>query len=379
MQLLKIIGMTALIFISSESVAGQCKPYPDCKEVLKDPEKYASTHSSTPDDGSLDVMDIISASKSMSCVDWKVIGVCVWLKYEIFSVSIRTSLKVSHYIPDLVISAYKNKGENPWSLMSWTDDLGDATNSLFGLDLKGGNIHNKKGGRKSPSTILFKHTTAIANPLASVYGQGFLDYFMCQSGVTSFVPYYNSVADGMLWRTAAPEFLTEALELITPGKSIVGERDDGEQFIFTGRWGNVYPRTGFVNIADDYKAAAVATARTASIVTDTGAAIHVHQSANGSSKKGYWPASEVNEYDSESGKYQMLFPRLEDTCHIFGSKQEELFADEIKDASEGKDLTEIGDKYSKERTQSGDYAHNLWRKYRCCRKEGQVLMMHTGN
>lgn len=379
MKILQVIGFAALFFVSTVAFAEQCKPYPDCKEVLKDPEKYASKHNSTPNDGSLDIMDIISASKSMSCMDWQIVGVCVWLKYTMFSVSIRTSLKVKHYIPDLVISAYQNKGDNPWKLMAWTDDIADITNRLMGLKLKDGNVNRSRKNRNGSSSVKFKNASAIGNPLASVYGDSFLNYLMCKTSIQSFTPYYNSVGDGMLWRTALPEFVTHAADIFTPGKSIVGERDDGEEYLITGRWSNLFPRTGFVSNHDDYKAAATTAARVASLVTDKGTEIHIKRSANAKSKKGYWPAGEFNEYDSKTGKFQMLFPKMENTCHIFGSKKEELFKDELKEASNGKDFDKIKDKYAKKRSKEGNYAWNLWRVYSCCKKEGQVLLMHTGN
>lgn len=351
-----------LIGFVPDSEAGRCKPYPQCQEILNDPQKWASENEASPDNGQLDLADIVSNSVNASCLAWRPTGVCFWLKIKLFSVSVRTSLKVKHYIPDLVISAYQNKGKNTWDMMSWTDDISDSVAGGFGLELEGGDTVDKRQGFRAPVNLKFKHGTAIGNPLASVYGQSYMDYVMCQSGVTSFMPYFNSIADGMMWRTATPEIYTNILDILTPGKSNIGERNDGDEYLFTGVWSGLYPRTGFVNHSDDYKAAATVAARVASIVTSS-PPTHIAMSANGSSKSGYWPAGEVDEWDSVTGKWQMLYPKMDDQCHLFGHISTSLIGD---------------DGYSDRRDSGGNYAWNLWREYSCCRKEGQVFLGFVG-
>ncbi len=41
-------------------------------------------------------------------------GVCFWLHCTWTGCSVRTSIKVGHYIPDLVVSSYNELGGNPW-------------------------------------------------------------------------------------------------------------------------------------------------------------------------------------------------------------------------------------------------------------------------
>lgn len=360
--------MIVSILFSCSALAATCKPYPECREVIRDPNKWAKENPSTPDDGTLDLADIISNSVNTSCLSWRPVGVCFWLKIGFFSVSVRTSIKVKHYIPDLVISAYQVKGENPWHMMSWTDDLSGSLSSSLGVDLDDGEIINKRQGQGhgvgSNINLKFKNATAIGNPLATVYGQSFMDYAICQAGTTSFMPYYNSLADGMLWRSAEPEYFTNILDMVTPGKSNIGERSNGNEYLFLDVWSGLYPRTGFVNHFDDYKAAAVVASRVASIVT-SGSMSHVALSANGSRKAGYWPAGEVNEWDEKTGKYQMLYPKTDNKCHLFGHISTSL----SPSASDG---------YADRRSSNGNYAWNLWREYSCCRKEGQIFLYFVG-
>lgn len=359
--MIKLFIAVLLTFAASTSAFAECQPSPECREFLNDPTAWSAENQGNG--GSLDIADIASNSVSTSCIAWKPVGVCFWLKISLFNVQVRTSLKVRHYIPDLVISAYQVKGENTWSEMSWTDDISDSLTGSFGLKLDGGEVTNKDQSTDSGSTLKFKHATAIGNPLASVWGQSSMDYVMCKAGTTSFMPYFNSIADNMLWRTALPEHLIYALNIWTPGRSIIGERDEGQEYLFSNKWAGLYPRTGFVNHYDDYKAAAVVAARVGSIVTsDT--MTHIRYSANASSSDGYWPAGELKEWDSDTGYWQMLYPKMESSCHLFGHIE-----------------TQSGmgsDGYADRRDDGGNYAWNLWRPYSCCRKEGQVFLGFVG-
>ncbi len=59
-------------------------------------------------------------------------------------------------------------------------------------------------------------------------------------------------------------------------------------------WGNLYPRSGFVNQQDGDKAAAVVAQRVADIMTRTGQA-HTYVPLKGNRRDGYWPPDAVTE------------------------------------------------------------------------------------
>ncbi|NHN23161.1 TIGR03756 family integrating conjugative element protein, partial [Bacillus amyloliquefaciens] len=62
--------------------------------------------------------EIATSALSPDCVNYRVVGLCYWLYCTPFGCSVRTSVKVSHFRPDLVVSAYSNTGQNPWTEMS---------------------------------------------------------------------------------------------------------------------------------------------------------------------------------------------------------------------------------------------------------------------
>src|SRR3546814_7309096 len=62
----------------------------------------------------LDTATIVSSALSPDCLEYRVVGICYWLYCTPFGCSVRTSVKVRHYVPDAVVSSYSNTGENPW-------------------------------------------------------------------------------------------------------------------------------------------------------------------------------------------------------------------------------------------------------------------------
>ena len=61
---------------------------------------------------------IMASSASTSCLDYKVVGTCFWLFCTQFGCKVRTSTKVKHFLPEMVVSSYNHGGQNPWSEVS---------------------------------------------------------------------------------------------------------------------------------------------------------------------------------------------------------------------------------------------------------------------
>lgn len=97
-----------------------------------------------------------------SCLSYRVEGVCFFLRCIAWKCSIVTSLKVSHYVPDVVVSTYNNAANHPWT------DLGKAVagpSGSIGSGMMGSLLDQSAGGLDVPSTMTnFKSADAIANP-----------------------------------------------------------------------------------------------------------------------------------------------------------------------------------------------------------------------
>ena len=268
---------------------------------------------------------------STDCLEYRVVGVCFWLFCTNYSCDVRTSVKVRHFIPELVVSSYATTGENPWAEMA---GLSAPASGAEG----GGNLITPNTRRDNLPR--FKNVDALGHPggwaaaeLAAQSG------YACASGATAYLPYFLSTLDTLAWRHGIPENLYP--EALTPGRREVGSQLDGDM------WGNVYPRQGFLVQPDDFKAAAVMAQRAADLVTRVWQP-HVYLPLAPLKQDGYWPPEPVQENEAGNHKWQLLYPALQNQCAIFPSEPAQR-AD-------------------------GGYAWSLWRPYSCCEREGQVFL-----
>lgn len=259
------------------------------------------------------------------------VGICYWLLCTPFGCKVKTSPKVRHFIPELVVSSYSTTGSNPWS------EMATLSSPIAGSE-GGGNLITPSPLRNNLPR--FKNVDGIGHPggwaatqLAAHSG------YACPSGATSLLPYYLSTLDPLGWRHGIPESMYP--EALTPGLREVGSQALGTM------WGNVYPRQGFLVQADDFKAAAVMAQRASDFVTRDGQP-HVYLPLTPARRDGYWPPAPVMENDITNHKWQLLHPQTQNTCAIFPS-----------DAVQ---------------SDNGSYAWSLWRPYSCCKRMGQTFL-----
>ena len=108
-----------------------------------------------------------------SCAAWRPAGICFWLRCTPFGCSIETYVKVSHYVPDLIVSSYGDPLNHPWT------DIGKPVSSLFskaGSSLMGSLLDASAAtARENQEIATFKSVDAIGNPvgqLAALAGGG---------------------------------------------------------------------------------------------------------------------------------------------------------------------------------------------------------------
>jgi integrating conjugative element protein (TIGR03756 family) len=281
----------------------------------------------------LDSATIVSSALSPDCLEYRIAGICYWLYCTPFGCSVRTSVKVRHYVPDAVVSSYANTGENPWvEVRAMSAPNPSAQNGGDGTTHHGNENNLAK----------FKNADVIGHPGGSVFSRfAGASGYVCEGAGTAFMPYLLSTLDTIAWRHNVPETLYP--EALIPGLREVGGR------AALNLWGNIYPRGGFLQQADDYKSGAVIAQRAGDIVTRRAQA-HVYRPLLTGARDGYWPAGALMEGDASTGKWQELAPTLSNTCAVFP--------------------------HGNTRVQSrrGDYAWALWRPYACCERAGQVLL-----
>lgn len=283
---------------------------------------------------------IMASAISPGCLGYQLIGVCVWMTCTPLGCDIDTSIEVRHYMPDLVVSTYHRTGENPWPIISALVPPNPLSRAGgVGTEDLPAQIHNN---------LRFKNADAIGHPGQSALSPllSVLPY-ACDSAATPMQPYYLSVYDPLAWRAGIPESVYP--EALIPGMRSIGNPGNV--------WGHVYPRSGFVIQANDYKAAAVAAQRVADFVTRLWQP-HVYIPLHESSRPGYWPPGPVVEGDPDTHKWQRLQPNMTTACQVFPDR--------------GSVASFAGDIAA-----DGDYVWALWRPYTCCERRGATLIFYV--
>lgn len=285
--------------------------------------------------------EIAASALTPDCVKYRVVGTCYWLRCTPFGCTVRTSVKVRHFRPDLVVSAYSVTGQNPWAEMS------PLSPPLPGIAEEGGDTNPRAASQHSK--VRFKNADAIGFPAGDELANFFSQFgYICSPTATPFFPYFLSQLDTAAWRSGVPEmFWPEAL---TPGMREVGK--DGDM------WGNIYPRAGALSQTHDYKAGAVIAQRATDLVTRSGQP-HIYRPLTASAHDGYWPPDPVQEGDRNNHQWQMLAPKMTRSCSIFpDGAATDSYADKLAD--------------------NGAYVWTLWRPYSCCPRRGQTFLGSTG-
>ena len=269
-----------------------------------------------------------SAMACEDCVEWRVSGICFWITCTIFGCDIDTSVRVSHYIPDFVVTSYSG-ANSPWKeTQTWN------TNKPTVITHR-----NREAGDTHAD---FKKVDVIGNPAAYIFESMNSSGYFCKSCITGFKPYFVSDLDRKGWNAGIPEMFYL--------DSLLGRRVMGKA---TVRFGNIFPRIGWTVHAEDPKSAALTAQRAADLVTSRDRAPRVYLEAERDCGNKCWPPPPVKENDIATHKWQMLTPVKQSRGEIFGQRS---------GWANGKYTT------------SEQYAWNLWRPYSCCEPAGAAFL-----
>ena len=281
------------------------------------------------------------------CTNWQAIGVCYWLRCGLSGCGIKTSPKVGHYRPDLVVSVFRRHDEHPWQ----------EADVLYGSVMRESlEAWARFAGASSPdalsegrSALRFHEADALGHPLTDFAASTDFPY-VCDTQTLPLKLYWSSALDATEWRSGTiDKFLPPAL--------IPGWREVGSWPLRT--WGAIYPRTGWTIQSDPAKAAALIAQRAGDIVTRT----ETHRITLPFESRGqaHWPPKSLFEGNAKTGSWQMVSPQEGKSCDVFGVN------DFASAASWG------GGRIATDRT----WIWNLWRPYKCCERAGQVFLRST--
>lgn len=263
-----------------------------------------------------------STAVSPACIQFAVVGVCVWIVcYYTCKTSI--TLKYGHFNPEAVVEVVNQQG---------IDRVEDPKRT---------DTHNRN------------HNNLI-NQDAAVIGHPLSGEIYCPSHADAGEIYFVSLLDKPAWRWGG-------LDTFTLAALIPGLREIGAWPLNT--WGNLYPRTGWTIQSSQPKSAGVVAQRAGDIVTRTGQA-HIYNAISGkkifvADKKFTWaPSKGLTENTNRYGWFQMMSPKLERQCILFGDN----------------DTLHLTDYGGGRVSGGGDYAYTMYRPYTCCEiKDGFLI------
>jgi integrating conjugative element protein (TIGR03756 family) len=255
-------------------------------------------------EGNVNTAEMVQQFANLECLNYCVVGACIYLVCTFFGCDIEVVPKISHNRPDLLVSSVSHPGSDPWGDAESTiiNVINNASSSLFmsttGFQLEGGIDAQPQKARKV--ILAHKDVHVLGTPMASIN----MNYF-CPSDTSVFKPHLVTEADFFGWRVFIERFL--------PQSYIPGYREVGNWPYYT--WGAVYPRMGMLNQIDDAKAAAVMAVRAMSIIKDGGMG-HLYQS---------FPSINKNQTP-----WQRMTPNLSQQCEAFGTTNDLSWSQQTK-------------------------------------------------
>jgi len=315
--------------------------------------------------GVMNTFEISEATMAaaLSCMQWELRGICVWLACVGPICTANTTVKVKNHVPDLVIQAYDKGDVEPWTEShdinivsqgdadsSWvTTIIGWIENFNVGsVGIRGGISTEADKGKHA--NLNFKIVDAYGNPSLIAFNLLTESTFglACSGRTFPFFPYFISNLDSIAWRWDIPEMFYP--QSLVP---MVTVYDLGTPY---NNYGAIYPRHGFMTAQDPLKAAVLAAFRAAHIITRN-LEPHLYYTVGQPATDGYWPYGPLDQNDSDTGEFQMLYPKKDTSCAKFPYS---------------------GDPSITRRSSDGSYIWNFWKAYKCCKRQGQKLIYHTG-
>lgn len=315
--------------------------------------------------GVIDTVDIIDSTMSaaLSCMDWEVRGACVWVTCIGPVCAPNVSVKVKNFVPDLIMQSYDRANGEPWTesqdinRVSQADAESSWVMTMIGwvesfdvdsIGIEGG--VSTQGSNKKKAGLMFKLVDAYGNPALVAFnalGQGTFG-MVCSGRSWPLFPYYVSNLDAIAWRWDIPEMFYP--------QSLIPLFTNWSLGTWSNNYGPIYPRHGFLHQEDDLKAAVLTTFRAGHFITRNNEP-HLYMPVSPTQEDGYWPSDPLDHNDSDTGRFQMLYPHDEDSC--------EAFPYSVSPSSN-------------RRSDDGSYVWNFWKSYKCCQRVGDALVWHSG-
>jgi hypothetical protein len=119
-------------------------------------------------DGALTTASIATQTLAAapSCARYRITGACFFLKCGFSGCSVKSSLRVQHFTPDLVVSVYHDASQHPWE---WgrllAESTGTVASAMSGASLMDSAGTRFKSKRAAGASVMYRDADAIGNPV----------------------------------------------------------------------------------------------------------------------------------------------------------------------------------------------------------------------
>jgi integrating conjugative element protein (TIGR03756 family) len=280
--------------------------------------------------------EISSAGLDLACMDYQVVGGCIWMTCTITGCEFDFSVRVRHNIPEAVVNAYPTLGRSPWP-----ESQSVVSPTSFA---QAGGASEEGGHTVREQALKFKNVEVFGSPATWAYHAAATagDFPICRPLTWPMVPYFISTLDPN-WRdptVETPWTLANLWEGVSAG---------------TSRFAGLFPRIGFVKQGHDYKAGLVCAKRAAHFVRQDGQP-HVYTPLDTwyvGGGQGQWPPGQSTDY-----QWQQLVPSIMSCRHL----------------PDINDTAHLTDPYRTRVNAVNGNAWQLWRPYSCCKRKGSTLI-----
>ena len=318
------------------------------------------------DQSQLGIMENTSETFAVgfTCMEYKITGICFWVRWTMFGPKFSSSFMVNHYVPDTYVDVH----HNPLSPASDETMTGLAraiteplSGVLSGVMLGGSGVGQHGAGEDSVNNSLsYNESLVIGNPgnilFSAIYGSILRSIGYCQPPTSPFMPYQASTTSMMAWRVGmSPVETVAAAKLLFPmGRPMRAVGDNGMT-----HYGPVLARSGWVNQPSHFKTGAIVANRAVSVTADwliPGVAA------------GHWaiPLSPV-----ALGAYSYIYPQTEHFLKFqMQYPRSHMAAMCTRFRISEVDVSEAQYNLANQRRA---WSYVVWRPMHCCRKRGTLI------
>lgn len=272
------------------------------------------------------------------CMHYRVTGACGWVYWR-YGPHFKTTLKVKHYLPELVVMTYPNKGDAPWMpgdkisgklVEKGLDESGELAYKVISKEKLGdGNVLMDGEGA---ANLRFLEAASIGNPALFLLRN--IPFPLIDSQYSSNYVYHQSVLDSISWHNAELDTVTDFKKALNPFYDV---KTSGSS------WGALSPRAGYIMHFNPAKAAGVIAMRSTAIATGPKTGHIAPAKPQNKCKK----CSTVGRAESNSDtQLQMVYPHEESSCHIMPAQAEPAWTENVEEGQK--------------------YVWVVWRKYEGC-------------